>query len=102
MESNYTAAMANQESTGAQSPESTANSTPLFRPIEFEANTGSEGSEYGGSDSAYSSDNLQGPEVYQNSKHSFTRKISATLQNRSMWQTFTRIGNEMIVTKPGR
>lgn len=94
-----TTAMASQGPTGAQPPEPKATTTPLFRPIEFEDNTGSEESECGESDSAYSSDNLLVPDVVQKS---YNPKISTTLQNRNLWRHFCRNGNEMIVTKPGR
>lgn len=47
-------------------------------------------------DSAYSSDSPQ----LQNDQPA--GKMSATLQNKSLWKDFRKIGNEMIVTKPGR
>lgn len=30
------------------------------------------------------------------------RKVIATLQNEDMWKLFMEVGNEMMVTKPGR
>lgn len=90
----------------------------LFRPINFESTppTTPEGLESNGSkstlgngsesgsdcamDSAYSSDATKSDE---NSQLQLARKkISASLQNKCLWRSFKRLGNEMIVTKPGR
>lgn len=88
----------------------------LFRPINFENGSPTpatpEGIDSNGSkvtlgndsesgsenalDSAYSSDNPQP----QNGKSA--GKMVATLQNKTLWKDFRKIGNEMIVTKPGR
>lgn len=87
----------------------------LFRPIKFEsrspspatpediessgfkntAENGSDSSSDSAMDSAYSSDNLQPPQGEPG-------QITAVLQNRRLWKDFRKIGNEMIVTKPGR
>lgn len=93
----------------------------LFRPINFESNSptpptpegiesttskstlgnSSESGSESAQDSAYSSDNPQ-PLRPDNSQASSSKKIAATLQNKALWKDFKRIGNEMIVTKPGR
>ena len=93
----------------------------LFRPINFEGNSptpptpegiestaskstlgnGSESGSESAQDSAYGSDNHQ-PLRPDNSQASAHKKIAATLQNKALWKDFKRIGNEMIVTKPGR
>jgi hypothetical protein len=97
----------------------TASAKQLFRPIKFESSpptpatpegiessgsksTMENGSESGSDyalDSAYSSDNPQLPLV-ENGQH--LNRITAVLQNRTLWKDFRKIGNEMIVTKPGR
>lgn len=93
----------------------------LFRPINFEStppitpeglesngskSTLGNGSESGSDcamDSAYSSDNTQATKCDENSQlQQARRKISASLQNKCLWRSFKRLGNEMIVTKPGR
>jgi len=98
--------MASQSTSVEESSPSSASaiSTPLFRPIEFESQTGcSEGSESGGSDSAYGSEQPTTPlDLYQVRPVPYYRKVTASVQNKQLWKLFTRIGNEMIVTKPGR
>ena len=92
----------------------------LFRPINFESTppTTPEGLESNGSkstlgngsesgsdcamDSAYSSDNTQATKSDENGLVIARKKISASLQNKCLWRSFKRLGNEMIVTKPGR
>ncbi len=82
---------------------SAAISTPLFRPIEFETQVGcSEGSESGGSDSAYGSDQHTPLDMFHARPMTYYSKLSASVQNKHLWKMFTKIGNEMIVTKPGR
>ena len=108
-----------QDSNASTKEEPTAVTTPLFRPIKFESSSPTpatpEGTESNGSksnlgtssesgsdvalDSAYSSDN---PNPKPENGKPAEPKITATLQNRSLWKDFKKIGNEMIVTKPGR
>lgn len=91
----------------------------LFRPIKFESSSPTpvtpEGIEPSGSkstmendsdngsdsalDSAYSSDN---PQPLLSEDGQLTHQITAVLQNKNLWKDFKKIGNEMIVTKPGR
>lgn len=90
--------------------EITANptSTHIFRPIDFEStpksdtteNNSENGSEHA-IDSAYSSDNPQSLTSLTGT-NPITKRISASLQNKALWKAFKKIGNEMIVTKPGR
>lgn len=92
----------------------TSVNTQIFRPIRFEstpatpATTEGNGSESGSDsalDSAYSSDNAQPLGLVAAAAGiapPFCKKITASLQNKSLWKSFKRIGNEMIVTKPGR
>lgn len=93
----------------------TSVNTQIFRPIRFEstpatpATTEGNGSESGSDsalDSAYSSDNAQSLGLVAAAAAGiappFCKKITASLQNKSLWKSFKRIGNEMIVTKPGR
>lgn len=111
-----TSSQASKTST-KQEPAAAAAITPLFRPINFESSSPTpEGFECSGSkstlgngsesgsdcaqDSAYSSDNTV--PAKNNDGQLPCKKITATLQNKSLWKDFKRIGNEMIVTKPGR
>lgn len=121
-----TPASNNQSQAKGKKAESTAATTQLFRPINFEGNsptpatpeglescssksTLANGSENGSDsvlDSAYNSDNPQ-PQMTENSEPATENgqsacKVTATLQNKSLWKDFRKIGNEMIVTKPGR
>ena len=110
--SQSTSTSTSQESTQActskTTKESCANPTPIFRPINFdkaeEDHTPESGSDCA-IDSAYSSDNIQSSASSSSTvicSNPLNRKITATLQNKSLWKTFKKIGNEMIVTKPGR
>ena len=101
----------------------------FFRPIKFEStpatpesNGGSENGSSGGSettiDSAYGSEEIQatartgshGGDTAGNpvtaeeeaEEPIYTGDITVHLQNKSLWKSFRKIGNEMIVTKPGR
>ncbi len=80
----------------------------IFRPIKFEStpatsegNESESGSSDSALDSAYCSDNAQ-PFRNAAGAQPFCKKVTASLQNKSLWKSFKRIGNEMIVTKPGR
>ncbi len=88
-------------------------STQIFRPIDFEGiavtsdtNGTSESGSESAFDSAYSSDNTQilptAGSTSNGDINPLSRKITATLQNSNLWRSFKKIGNEMIVTKPGR
>ena len=52
-------------------------------------------------DSAYNSENENSPEQ-QISSQSLERKVTVNLPDKKIWKKFYLIGNEMIVTKPGR
>ena len=52
-------------------------------------------------DSAYSSEHENTPEQ-QDATLSLSKGISVTLLDEDLWKSFHKIGNEMIVTKPGR
>lgn len=77
-------------------------SDKLFRPVEFQESTESDDEEcsrrnsYTSIDSAYSSQ----PETM--TSYQPQKKIKAALHNKNLWKSFMAIGNEMIVTKPGR
>lgn len=95
--------------TNNNNQEEPSSATPqIFRPIKFEstpASTEGNESESGSSDSAldsaYCSDNAQ-PFRNPAGAQPYSKKITASLQNKNLWKSFKRIGNEMIVTKPGR
>lgn len=96
------------------SKEVTAPAKQLFRPINFENGSPTpatpEGLDSNSSKVTLSNDSESGSECAQDSAYSSDNpqplngqpKISASLQNRSLWKEFRKIGNEMIVTKPGR
>lgn len=91
----------NQEEPSSATPQ-------IFRPIKFEStpatpegNESESGSSDSALDSAYCSDSAQ-PFRNAAGAQPFCKKITASLQNKSLWKSFRRIGNEMIVTKPGR
>lgn len=55
------------------------------------------------SDSAYNSEHEDTPEQSEAAPaQASDRKITATLLDEELWKSFNKIGNEMIVTKPGR
>lgn len=100
----------------------------FFRPIKFEStpttpesNGYEENGSTGGSestiDSAYGSEATQARAGNQNSEGQaaqggeaseeaveppYSGSIVVNLQNKNLWKSFRKIGNEMIVTKPGR
>lgn len=53
-------------------------------------------------DSAYCSEYESTPAEQENPPSQLSKKITAILLDEELWQSFNRIGNEMIVTKPGR
>lgn len=106
MENQASGDLTTQPSTSASDDAKVSSSSgphQIFRPIDFENAESEETSESGSNtptDSAYSSDNHQSA-ISQSSALPF-RRITASLQNKALWKTFKRMGNEMIVTKPGR
>lgn len=104
--------------------ESVSTTTHLFRPIKFEStpatpeSNGSEGGSETTIDSAYGSETVQatagrsnhgegeGVEGTSSTEEAnlphFSGTITAALLDEDLWKSFNRIGNEMIVTKPGR
>lgn len=83
---------------------SSSSSFKFFRPVEFNSNGESEDEESAATrsssnaslDSAYSSQS----DLVMNPL--FEVKIEAKLHKKSLWKGFMNLGNEMIVTKPGR
>jgi len=75
---------------------------PIFRPFSDKSSEeGSSSSCSNGQDSAYSTDASGSPAQHKPGVEAGL-KVRAVVQNRELWKMFSDIGNEMIVTKPGR
>ena len=75
---------------------------PIFRP--YSDKSSEEGSSSGcsnGLDSAYGTDASGSPGLHKPGMEA-GQNVKAVVQNRELWKLFSDIGNEMIVTKPGR
>jgi hypothetical protein len=53
-------------------------------------------------DSAYNSEHEHSPEQQEGNKEKQDMSIDARPAQTDLWKSFSKVGNEMIVTKPGR
>jgi len=74
-------------------------STAFFRPVDFDNPRGTAGSD---SSISYPPTPTDSEEDGSESAGSPTGGISVMLEDEELWKAFSAVGNEMIVTKPGR